>query len=105
MTWDVFISHASEDKQEIAEPLYQALITAGLKVWFDSSALTIGDNLRRKIDEGLSKSRFAVVILSKHFFSKEWPQRELGGLFALEAETKRILPVWHDLEQIGRAHV
>jgi hypothetical protein len=47
---DVFLSHASEDKDAIARPLYQALIEAGLTVWFDEAVLRLGDSLRRKID-------------------------------------------------------
>jgi len=39
---DVFLSHASEDKDAIARPLYQALIKAGLTVWFDEAALRLG---------------------------------------------------------------
>ena len=92
---DVFISHASEDKADIARPLAKALSKAGLSVWFDEAELTLGDSLRRKIDDGLKNSQFAVVILSLSFFAKEWPQRELDGLFALEQGNKKILPVWH----------
>lgn len=100
--WDVFISHASEDKSDIARPLYDALKKRKLRVWFDEAELRLGDSLRRKIDEGLGKSRFGVVILSRKFFEKEWPQRELDGLVATEDRQKRILPVWH---KIGHAQV
>jgi hypothetical protein len=82
--WDVFISHASEDKELVARPLSSYLQRAGIKVWLDENELTIGDSLREKIDEGLAQSRFGIVILSKHFLAKEWPQRELNGLVALE---------------------
>lgn len=47
-TWDVFISHASEDKADIARPLYEALSGFGVTVWFDEAELGIGDSLRRK---------------------------------------------------------
>ncbi len=67
-TWDVFISHASEDKETIAKPLAKILIHNGLSVWLDQHELFLGDSLRRKIEEGLSNSRFGVVILSKNFF-------------------------------------
>jgi len=62
-----------------------------------SSALKMGDSLRRKIDEGLGLSRFGVVILSPNFFDKHWPQRELDGLAARETSSgeKVVLPVWH----------
>ena len=47
---------------------------------------------------GLAKSKFGLVILSHQFFAKEWPQRELNGLFAtMNAGRRRILPIWHDI--------
>lgn len=99
--FDVFISHASEDKASVARPLYEALLKRGVSVWFDQAELTIGDSLRRKIDQGLARCRFGVVILSSQFFAKEWPQRELDGLVARETGTgeKAILPIWHNLDR------
>jgi hypothetical protein len=96
-TRDVFISHASEDKTEIARPLAEALRQRGLSVWFDEYELTIGDRLRRKIEEGLKVSRYGITILSENFFRKKWPQEELDALFALERDSKKILPIWHGL--------
>ncbi|MGH7840463.1 MAG: toll/interleukin-1 receptor domain-containing protein, partial [Candidatus Binataceae bacterium] len=94
--WDVFISHASEDKEGFARPLAEGLIGQGLRVWFDEFTLTTGDRLRRSIDRGLARSRFGVVILSPDFLHKDWPQKELDGLVAREVEgVKVILPVWH----------
>ena len=99
-TFDIFISHASEDKESIARPLYHELTAKGLSVWFDEATLELGDSLRRKIDDGLAHCRFGVVILSPQFLAKEWPQRELDGLLARETTSgqKAILPVWHDLD-------
>lgn len=96
--WDVFICHAREDKDDIARPLACALDQEGLKVWYDEFTLTLGDSLRRKIDYGLARSRYGAVILSPHFFAKEWPQRELDGFAAREdGGEKVILPIWHKL--------
>jgi hypothetical protein len=94
--WDVFISHASEDKDDIARPLAEALADLGLSVWFDENELLVGDSLSRAIDHGLSKSNFGIVILSKHFLEKNWPEYELRGLTAKEiGRDKVILPIWH----------
>ncbi len=98
MEYDVFISHASEDKASVARPLAAHLQGFGLRVWLDEFELTLGDSLRRKIDRGLSLSRFGVVILSRDFFLKEWPNKELDGLVAREdGREKVILPVWHNI--------
>lgn len=98
---DVFISHASEDKDDIVRPLAAALQNEGLTVWYDEYALRIGDSLRRKIDQGLATCRFGVVVLSKAFFGKNWPQYELDGLVTREQSGGRqlILPVWHNLSK------
>lgn len=99
MSWDLFISHASEDKEDIARPLAALLESRGLKIWFDECELTLGDSLRQRIDQGLAESRFGLVILSPDFFAKEWPQKELDGLVAREVgQRKVILPVWHGVE-------
>jgi hypothetical protein len=98
MKWDLFISHASEDKADVARPLAHMLQAKGFSVWYDEYTLTLGDNLRRSIEQGLSQSQFGVVILSRSFFAKKWPNLELDGLFALEKPgEKRILPVWHNV--------
>lgn len=99
-TWDVFLSHASEDKAGIASPLAAALVAKGLTVWYDEFALTVGDSLRRSIDRGLAHSQFGIVVLSKRFFEKEWPQKELDALVSKEINgVKVILPVWHEITE------
>lgn len=96
--FDVFISHASEDKDDVVRPLAEALRTAGLGVWYDEFTLRIGDSLRRKIDAGLAKSRFGVVVLSEHFFRKGWTNYELDGLVTRAVSGEQvILPVWHNI--------
>ncbi|MBX3685766.1 MAG: TIR domain-containing protein [Rhodocyclaceae bacterium] len=105
MDFDVFVSHASEDKSRVARPLVSQLTELGLRVWFDEFELTLGDSLRRSIDKGLSKSRYGIVILSPDFLKKEWPNKELDGLVAREdGKEKVILPIWHNVtvEDVAR---
>jgi len=96
--FDVFISHASEDKDDVVRPLANALRQANLSVWYDEFELRIGDSLRRKIDRGLGSSRFGVVVLSQAFFGKGWPEYELDGLVSRAVSGDQILlPVWHNV--------
>ena len=81
--YDVFISHAGEDKDAIVRPLAHALRERGVSVWYDEFSLRVGDSLRRSIDLGISNSRFGLVVLSKPFFAKGWSQYELDGLVSL----------------------
>jgi hypothetical protein len=104
--WDVFVCHASEDKEGFVRPLANALADSGLRVWYDESTLKVGDSLRTAIDGGLGRCRFGVIVLSTNFFAKQWPQRELDGLIANEVVgVKVILPVWHNIsaEEVRRA--
>ena len=98
--YTAFISHASEDKADIARPLTDALRALGHEIWFDEMILKVGDSLRRTIDRGLSNSRFGIVILSPSFFEKGWPQYELDGMVAREVGgNKVILPLWHKVSK------
>lgn len=95
---DVFICHASEDKEDFVRPFAEALRSAGLKVWYDEFSLGLGDSIRRSIDRGLAASRYGVVVLSHKFFSKDWPQRELDAIFAtMKTSERRILPIRHGI--------
>ncbi len=99
--YDVFISHASEDKEEIVRPLALLLKQAGLKVWFDEFELKVGDKLRRSIDKGLATSKHGIVVLSHSFFNKNWTQYELDSLIQREMADKGLLllPIWHKLTE------
>jgi TIR domain len=98
---DVFISHAGEDKASVARPLERLLTHAGWGVWLDELELIVGDSLNTRLNQALAQSRFGVVILSRAFFSKHWPQQELNALAAKEAASgsKVILPVWHGIDE------
>lgn len=101
--YDFFVSHASEDKDAFVSPLVTALECIGAKVWFDKSQLRIGDDLYEKIDEGLRRSRYGIIVLSPSFFGlqKTWTRREINSLMALEDADgrKRILPVWYNVDE------
>lgn len=97
-SYDVFISHASEDKDEIVRPLAHALQAEGLRVWYDEFEMKIGDSLRRKIDKGLANSRFGIVVLSKDFIKKGWTNYELDGIITKSISGEQVvLPIWHNI--------
>src|ERR1044072_2963010 len=97
MKWDLFISHAHEDK-DVARPLAEHLDRQGLRIWFDEYQLQVGDSLAEAIGNGLRNSRFGLVIVSPAFISKACTIKELNALLSLEeGPSRRILPVWHQL--------
>lgn len=93
---DLFICHASEDKDFFVRPLAVGLRSLGASVWYDEFSLRPGDSLSRSIDRGIGGSKNAVVVVSGAFIAKAWPEHELRGLVAREiAGEVKIIPIWH----------
>jgi hypothetical protein len=98
--YDVFISHAWEDKESFADEFVDELRNHGVRVWYDTSQIKWGDSMRQKIDEGLRKSKFGIAILSPNYIAegKYWTKAEFDGLFQMESiNGKTLLPIWHNL--------
>ena len=95
----IFISYASENKISAAKPLAKSLLNRGFKVWYDEYSLFLGDSLKKTIDRGLTQCDYAVIILSKAFFSKHWTQEELDGVVALESQRREkiVLPIMFEI--------
>jgi len=97
--YDVFISHASEDKEGFVRPFATTLDESGLDVWYDEFELEVGDSLRDSIDRGLANSNYGIVVLSEAYFEKDWAQYELNGLVARDVGGEKvILPVWYQID-------
>lgn len=98
--YDVFVSHAWEDKESFVDEFVGELCALVAKVWYDKIQIKWGNSMREKIDEGLRKSRFGVAVLSPDYIAehKYWTKAELDGLFQMESiNGKTLLPIWHNL--------
>ena len=96
--YDVFISHAVEDKIPIANELYRRLEQKNLKVWYSGSELSVGDRLTESIHTSLDQCRFGVVIISPTYLSKIWALNEFFFLLTKEKDGQKvILPVLYDI--------
>ena len=93
---DVFISHASPDKESFVRPLAEALRALGVEVWYDEFSLELGDSISQKIDSGIASSKFGIVVVSPAFIARNWTKHELRSLVSREVDQDiRIIPVWH----------
>ena len=98
--YDFFISHAWKDKEDFVDGLVKGAEAAGLDIWYDQDAMIWGDSIRRKIDDGLRRCYFGVVVLSPNFFERPWTQYELDGIVQRDLTgAGRLLPIWHRLTQ------
>ena len=73
--YDVFLSHSSKDKA-VVRSIAERLRADGLRVWFDEWVLKPGDNLPKKLDDGLEDSRVLVLCMSASAFGSDWAQLE-----------------------------
>lgn len=98
--YDVFVSHAWEDKEDFVEDFVAELEKLDIKVWYDKQRIKWGDSMRARIDNGLKKSKFGIAVISPDYIAdgKYWTKAELDGLFQLESiNGKTLLPIWHNI--------
>ena len=94
--FEVFISHAVEDKCAIANELNLRLKEMGIKAWYSGDELTIGDSIMSSVNQAIKTVQYGVVILSPLYLRKRWTMLELQALMAREhMSIKRIFPIWH----------
>jgi retron-type reverse transcriptase len=92
--FEIFISHAREDKALIARPIHQACERYGLKAFLDEEHIGWGESFTKKINTALGAARTVVAIVSSNSVDKEWPILEVNTALALEVSGhKRVLPV------------
>ena len=87
---DVFICHASEDKELIVEPLCTAMDAAAITYWLDKVEIKWGDSVTSMVNRGLGVSDYVVVVLSTRFLGKPWPERELNAALNVESSTGQV---------------
>lgn len=110
MNKDIFICHASEDKAEVVRPLYTRLERAGFSIWYDESEINWGDSITEKVNWGLIHSRYVIVVFSRSFLGKRWPNREFNAISNSEASSgvSKILPLvvgeQYDIDQVLYAY-
>jgi len=94
-SWEVFICHASEDKANVAEPLYNHFDAVGISCWYDRGEILWGDSIVGKINEGLKCSRFVIVIVSPALLQKSWATKEMNAALSQEIDLgrTRVLPL------------
>ncbi|MEM7656302.1 MAG: TIR domain-containing protein [Bacteroidota bacterium] len=97
-SYDLFVSHALEDQISLTQPLVEALRAKGIRLWYSSENLQIGDTLSSEVNQAIRQSRYCLAIISPAFLDSWWMQQELDAFVALETDhRKRILPIWHQL--------
>jgi len=92
--YDIFISHASEDRAAVAKPIFEACERLGLKAFLDEEHIAWGDAFTKKINVALGAARTVLAIVSSTSVTKDWPLTEVNTALALEvAGDKSVVPL------------
>lgn len=99
--YDVFISHANADKENYVDELKKSLDQLKIKIFYDKDSLEWGDAWKRQILEGVAKAEFAIIVISKNFFGREWTENELKEFLNRHNRNgqKVILPILHNISK------
>ncbi|MBP9095468.1 MAG: TIR domain-containing protein [Ignavibacteria bacterium] len=92
-----FISHDSNDKALIAEPLAKGLNSRLCFVWYDEFTLKVGDSLRESIEKGIKEAKKCILVLTPNFLKNPgWTKKEFNSIFTREIifNERIILPIW-----------
>lgn len=90
---DFFICHASEDKKNYVYPIRDGLEKLGVSTWVDKGEIDLGDNILLKVQEGIKNCRYALIVISKIWFDKNWPLKELSSLLSREIRTGKTFVI------------
>lgn len=95
LKYDVFVSHAGEDKEEFVKPLVDALKNNNINAWYDNDEISWGDSIASSINRGLADSRYAIVVLSPNFLNKYWTTTESDTIMSMESvNAQKLLPIF-----------
>ena len=95
----IFISHASEDKKDIVEPLCKLLKNNNLKIWYDNDDIKIGEHINQSVIYGIQKYDIFILILTPSYLKKKWTNFEFGGACTFDVvRRKKIIPIFCNIE-------
>lgn len=99
--YDVFISHASADKEDYVDELNRTVKKLGINIFYDTDVLSWGDKWKQVILDGTADSEFAIIVISKNFFGREWTEKELNEFLGQQNESgqKIVLPLLHGISR------
>jgi len=83
----VFVSHSSEDKESLIEPIVKDLEDCYINVWLDKRKILPGDNLRKSIfRDGLDKADIALIFFTAQSLQSSWVDREIKHVLREEGK-------------------
>lgn len=89
----VFVSYAGEDSQ-LAEEISESLRAKGIDAFFAGWEIGFGEDLVKRLNDGLAQAAFFVLLVSPAFLRKAWPMAEQSAATVRMLEdSARVIPV------------
>lgn len=89
--YDLFISHAVEDKIPFVNELAARLEAGGIKVRYTGQELSIGDGVCDTLVAGMRQSRYGIIILSQSYISKMKPSVAFNTLLDYKRNSENVI--------------
>jgi hypothetical protein len=97
--FDFFLSYKHMDSSDLVEAIAAELRARKYDIWLDSTETHPGDSIFKSIEDGLSNSIDAIVVLSANYFTG-WAEHERQSIVSLmDANKIRIVPLWYHLNR------
>lgn len=85
----LFVSYTRVNSTVVAATV-AALRTRGTTVWHDESGIEDGDNIVRRLNQGLEQSRYVLLFASKEYFDRPWTRLEYeAAIYATVCDSSR----------------
>lgn len=85
-----FISYSSKDS-EFVERLVNDLSKSRKKVWWDRWEIKIGDSITKKINEGIDRNDYLILVLSPNSVRSAWVEKELNAGLMRELQSRNVV--------------
>lgn len=93
LTWDVYIAYAKADREEVRQ-LAVELHQRHLRVFFDEWELAAGEEVARRLEQGVEGSTQGLLAVSPHTMAEPWVQTQYIALLdKAVTEGRRLIPV------------
>ena len=101
MNKKIFISYSYQDR-EFVEWLKSNLSEYGFEFWYDQQEISVGDNIKEKLNEGIHSSDAFILVLSSSSIKSDWVKYEMNSALLFNAVKKgiAILPIKIDNSNI-----
>jgi hypothetical protein len=85
--YQVYLCHSSQDK-DIVRHIRDQLEQNDIRCWFDENHMPAGHSARRKMEEGLTNSRYLLVCASANLPAALWANQEIDAVLHLDVESR-----------------